>query len=81
MPGSHFVSPHLSDVEHVLRNYHRLRAELVGGHQPLDFAVETDDAAKVLDTDDEPVGDATAAGIFVGQEQGEGGIYQGHLPS
>lgn len=73
------ISPHLTDVEDILRIGDWLRAELSDWHQPLDAVVESDDTAKVFDADDVAVGNAAGTGVVVAEEQRQGAFDQGFL--
>lgn len=63
------VSPHLPNVEELLRTADGLRAELIERHQTLDVIIETNNAAKVFDADDVSVGHAAGTSIGITEEQ------------
>lgn len=56
-----------------------LGAQLAERHQTFHVVVETDDAAKVFDADDEAVRHAAGTGVGVAEEQREGALHQSLL--
>ena len=65
----------LAGVEVLLGEHHVLSAQLPHGHQALHVAIETHDAAKLLDADDEAVRDAAHAGVRVCGKHRQRGIH------
>ena len=72
-------SPHLPNVEELLRTDDGLRAQFSDRHQTLDVVVKANDATEAFDADDVALGNAAGTSIVEGEEQRQGAFHQGLL--